>query len=129
MSLILLLVEKAVSAGATTAGQVAGQAAPQTKAPNPMGSLLLFVVIFIGMYLLLMIPQQKRSKKEKLMREKIKEGDKILTTGGIIGEVKKVKEKSIIIETGKNGNQMEIVKTAIGQNITELQREQQQKQK
>ncbi len=129
MSLFLLLVEKAGAVAATPAGQAVAQGATKKKAPNPMGSLLLFVIIFIGMYLILMIPQQKRSKKEKLMREKIKEGDKVLTNGGIIGTVKKVKEKSLIIETGKTGNQMEVIRTAIGQNITELQREQQLKQK
>lgn len=128
MNLLLLLVEKVGAVATSPAGQTAAGTATK-KAPNPMGSLLLFVVIFIGMYLVLMIPQQKRTKKEQQMRERIKEGDKILTTGGIIGMVKKVKEKSIIIETGKSGNQLEIVKTAVGQNITELQKEQQKKQK
>ena len=126
---LLLLVGKAVQATGQVA-QTTGNPAQGVKQPtgNPMGSLLLFVVIFIGMYIILLIPQQKRAKKEQQMRERVKEGDKILTTGGIIGTVKKVKDKSLIIETGKSGNEMEIVKTAIAQNISELQRTQQEKE-
>ena len=114
---LLLLVGKAAQTTQQMAQTTGNPAQGVKPTGNPMGSLLLFVVIFIGMYIILLIPQQKRAKKEQQMRERIKEGDKILTTGGIIGTVKKV----------KSGNEMEIVKSAVVQNVSELQRTQQEK--
>jgi preprotein translocase subunit YajC len=58
---------------------------------NPTMSLLLnalqFLPLFIILYFLLIRPQQQQSKKLEKMRHELKKGDKVLTTGGIIGTV------------------------------------------
>ena len=73
--------------------QTANPAAPaaQAGASNPTMSLLLnalqFLPLFIILYFLLIRPQQQQTKKLEQMRRELKKGDRVLTTGGIIGTV------------------------------------------
>ncbi len=52
--------------------------------------LMPLVLIFGVMYFLLIRPQQKKMKDQKEMQSSLRKGDRILTTGGIIGVVAKV---------------------------------------
>ena len=67
------------------------QAAGGAKPADPRLALLLqilqFVPIFVIIYLLLIRPQQQRQKKLEDLVKKLKKGDRVLTTGGIIGTV------------------------------------------
>ena len=71
--------------------QAANPAAPAGQAANPTMSLLLnalqFLPLFIILYFLLIRPQQQQTKKLEQMRRALKKGDRVLTTGGIIGTV------------------------------------------
>jgi preprotein translocase subunit YajC len=49
--------------------------------------LLQFVPIFLILYFLLIRPQQQRQKKLEQMLKELKKGDRVVTTGGIIGTV------------------------------------------
>lgn len=61
--------------------------------------LVIFIAIF---YFLLIRPQQKRQKEHEKEVAGLKPNDKIITAGGIFGVVKKVKEKTLIIEIADN---------------------------
>ena len=50
------------------------------------------VLIFVVFYFLLIRPQQKRQKEHRDMLGKLKRGDRVLTAGGIIAQVTKVKD-------------------------------------
>ena len=50
------------------------------------------VLIFAVFYFLLIRPQQKRQKEQRALLGALKRGDRVLTAGGIIGQVTKVKE-------------------------------------
>lgn len=54
--------------------------------------LLPLILIFVVFYFLLIRPQQKKLKEHKAMVEAIRRGDEVLTQGGIIGKVSKVKD-------------------------------------
>ena len=43
------------------------------------------ILIFVIFYFFLIRPQQKKVKEHKLMVEGLKRGDKVITTGGIVG--------------------------------------------
>ena len=49
--------------------------------------LILFFVIF---YFFLIRPQQKKAKDHKIMVENLKRGDKVITSGGIVGKVDRI---------------------------------------
>lgn len=81
-------------------------------------SIILMVVLFGGMYFLMIRPQKKQQKKDQEMRESTQVGDEITTIGGIMGRVVTVKEDSLIIETGADRNKMKITRWAIQTNNT-----------
>ncbi len=57
--------------------------------------MVLMVVIF---YFLLIRPQQKKAKEHKLFLDNLKRGDRIITTGGIVGEIQAINDQTLIIE-------------------------------
>ena len=61
-------------------------------------NLLPFVAIIFVFYFLLIRPQQKRSKEHQNLLGTLKEGDKVITSGGIYGTIVKVEENAFIIE-------------------------------
>lgn len=54
---------------------------------NPIMNMLPLVVIFVVFYFLMIRPQQKKSREFAAMLDSLKIGDKVATTGGIIGDV------------------------------------------
>lgn len=67
--------------------------APGGGAQSPQGAggmlmqMLPLIFIFGIFYFLLIRPQQKKAKEHKAMLDNLKKGDKVVTSGGIIGEV------------------------------------------
>ena len=56
------------------------------------------VLIFVVFYFLLIRPQQKKMKEHRAMLTSLKRGDRVITAGGIVGEIKSVREGSDEIE-------------------------------
>ena len=52
--------------------------------------LIPLILIFIIFYFFLIRPQQKKVKEHKIMVENLKRGDKVITSGGIIGEIERI---------------------------------------
>ena len=48
------------------------------------------ILIFVIFYFFLIRPQQKKVKEHKLMVENLKRGDKIITSGGIVGTIERI---------------------------------------
>jgi len=57
-----------------------------------IGSMLPLILIFGIMYFLLIRPQQKKVKMHQAMVAALRRGDQVVTQGGLIGKVTKVKE-------------------------------------
>lgn len=57
-------------------------------------SFLPIILIFVVFYFLLIRPQQRKMKQHRAMLGQVKRGDRVLTGGGIIGTVTKVKEET-----------------------------------
>ncbi len=67
-----------------------------------MGNQLPFLLLmFAVMFLILLLPQQRRAKKERNFKNSLKKGDLVVTKGGIHGKVVEVNESndSCVIET------------------------------
>ena len=52
--------------------------------------LIPLILIFVIFYFFLIRPQQKKVKEHKLMVENLKRGDKVITSGGIVGIVERI---------------------------------------
>ena len=70
---------------------------------NGLESFIPIILIFVIMYFLLIRPQQKKIKEHKNMVDNLRRGDQVLTQGGIIGKITKVKEgEEIEVEWAKD---------------------------
>ena len=56
-----------------------------------LGSFMPLILIFAIMYFLLIRPQQKKAKDHRAMVEAVRRGDQVVTAGGLIGKISKVK--------------------------------------
>lgn len=83
---------------------------------SPIGALLPLILIFFVFYFLLILPQQKKAKQHKKMLDELKEGDKVITVGGLIGEVEKIKEDIVTLKF-REETKIDVVKNAISQII------------
>jgi preprotein translocase subunit YajC len=77
-------------------------AAPETGGASNYSGILMMVLIFVVFYFFMIRPQSKRQKEIKKQREAMQVGDKVVTTGGIYGKVKEIKDTTIIIEIAEN---------------------------
>lgn len=77
-------------------------AVPPAGPAGMIASLLPFILIFIVFYLLLILPQQRKQKKHRAMLEALKKGDRILTTGGLIGSVAAITKDVVTVEVANN---------------------------
>lgn len=85
--------------------------------PAWVSTILMYAAILGVFYLLLIRPQRKKDKQIQEMRNSIKEGDEILTIGGIYGKVLNVKEDALTIEVGADKTKLKIAKWAIGKKV------------
>ena len=77
----------------------AGAAAGQS---SMMSMLLPMLLIFVVFYFFMIRPQNKKQKEIQKARAALKAGDKVVTSGGIYGKIKDVKDDSFIIEISEN---------------------------
>lgn len=66
--------------------------------------LIMIVVLIAVFYFLLIRPQQKKQKQMREFREALKEGDHVVTAGGIYGKITGVKDTTFIINIGDGVN-------------------------
>jgi len=83
---------------------------------NPiLGFLPLILIVFV-MYFLMIRPQAKRQKEHKAMVQQLQKGDKILTSGGIVGTVAGIKEKeSLLIVKIADNVKVELSRNSVAQ--------------
>ena len=83
------------------------------------GSTLIMLLLMFGlMYFMLIRPENKRKKKDEEMRAAVRNGDEIITIGGICGTIVDIKEDKIVIETSKDQVRIEFAKWALSSNET-----------
>ncbi|MDO5716729.1 MAG: preprotein translocase subunit YajC [Tissierellia bacterium] len=83
----------------------------------PGESLTLFIpmiLMLVFFYFFIIRPQKRREKEVIAMRESLQAGDHIVTIGGILGRIVKVKEDIVVLEIGSQKETIEILKSAIG---------------
>lgn len=84
------------------------------------GQFVPLILIFVIMYVLLIRPQQKKAKEHAAMVEGLRRGDQVVTQGGIIGKVVKVKEGELVVEIAE-GTQVRVVQSTISQVLSKTE--------
>ena len=78
-------------------------AVQESASGNPFGGFGMFlplILIFLVFYFLIIRPQQKREKQRKAMIAAVAKNDRIITAGGIHGQVTQVDESSVLVDVG-----------------------------
>jgi preprotein translocase subunit YajC len=89
----------------------------QTESGSSLVGFLLPIAILGGLfYLLLVMPQRRRAKKAKELRDSIAVGDEIRTIGGIYGTIRSEDDESFSIDIG-GGSTMRISRRAVAERL------------
>ena len=86
-----------------------------------IAQFLPLILIFASMYFLLIRPQQKKMKEHKAMIEALRRGDQIVTQGGLIGKVSKVKDDGEIEVEIAEGVKVRVIRATISQVVSKTE--------
>jgi preprotein translocase subunit YajC len=101
--------------------QAMAEAAPASSSGGDVASLVFqLLIIFAIFYFLLIRPQQKKLKEHQEMTKTLSKGNKVVTSGGIIGVISKAQEgeKTIELEIAK-GVKVDVVRSTVNEVLEE----------
>lgn len=74
---------------------------------------IILVVLMIGIfYFLLIRPQRKRQKQHQELMQELRNGDRVITTGGIYGRIESLSEDSVILKI-ESGSTIRVARGSI----------------
>lgn len=88
---------------------------------DQIGQFLPLILIFAIMYFLLIRPQQKKVKDHQALVAAVRRGDQIVTQGGLIGKVSKVKDDNEIEVELAEGVKVRVVKSTVAQVLSKTE--------
>lgn len=100
-----------VFAGCTATGTTTSTTG--TSSSGTIQFVLSIAVLFAVFYFFMIRPENKKKKKIQEMRSSLGNGDKIVTIGGIMGEIVSTSGDSMTIETGEDRVRIQVAKWAI----------------
>ncbi|RLJ60258.1 protein translocase subunit yajC [Litoreibacter halocynthiae] len=84
-------------------------------------SFIPLILIFGIMYFLLIRPQQKKLKDHQAMVEAVRRGDQVITQGGIVGKVSKVKEDGEVEVEIADGVKVRVIKSTLASVVSKTE--------
>ena len=82
------------------------------------GTPLLIVLMIFVMYFFMLRPQQKRQKEQRRFVDTLKEGDWVVTSGGLHGKVASLEEEGVLsLEVGK-GTRLKLDRSSISYDLS-----------
>ena len=103
------LIDSAYAMGTTPGGGGEGG--------SPFASLLPFVLMFAVLYFLILRPQMRKQKNQQRMVDELEKGHKVVTSGGIHGNIDSVKDDIIVLKIADNVK-IEVSRSAVSRNKT-----------
>jgi len=84
------------------------------SSPGALGGTLLIPIVFIGLlYVVMILPQQRRQKKWQAQLSELKTGDKVTTTGGIRGTIVALKDDYLHVRVPPDNLRIEISRSSV----------------
>ena len=80
---------------------------------SPLVSLLPLVAIFLVFYFLLFLPNQRRQKKQQEMLQNLKNGDRVVTSGGVHGTIVGLRDEYILLRVPPDSVKLEVQRSAV----------------
>ena len=73
-------------------------AAPAQGAPSALVQLMPFALVLAIFYFIILLPMKRRQQKVAAFLDGLKEGDKVVTSGGIYGTIVKIGDQALKLE-------------------------------
>ena len=84
-------------------------------------ALLLPIIVFVGMYFLILRPQQKRMKEREALVRAAGVGDEVATVGGVIGIIVAVEDENIVSLDVDDDVELRVQRRSIGEIVTKAE--------
>ena len=76
---------------------------------------IMLILLFVVFYVFMILPQNKKQKQLRAFRESLKEGDKVVTIGGIHGKIAKIKDDGTVLLQVDDNARIKVDKNSIVQ--------------
>ncbi len=98
---------------------ILAQAAPQQSFGDALFSMIPLLVMIFGIYYFILArPMRKEQEEHKNMVNSLIVGDKVVTIGGLVGDVHSIAETDLVLKTGQKSS-VTILKTSIRRKVKE----------
>ena len=84
-------------------------------------ALLLPIIVFVGMYFLILRPQQKRMKEREALVRAAGVGDEVATVGGVIGIIVAEEDENIVYLEVDDDVELRVQRRSIGEIVTKAE--------
>jgi preprotein translocase subunit YajC len=74
----------------------------QQRGSNPIASFLPLIVLVGVFWFLIMRPQQRRAQQHRQLTSNLKQGDRVVAAGGIVGTIRRVDDDTISLQVADN---------------------------
>ena len=82
---------------------------------NPFLAFAPILLMFAIFYFLLIRPQQKKQKQHDVMVKSLKKGDRVVTSGGLIGVIHTLQDDYVVIKTGETDTKIEVLRAHVSE--------------
>ena len=86
-----------------------------------IGQFIPLILIFAIMWFLLIRPQQKKMKEHRAMVDAVRKGDQVITQGGLIGKISRVKDDDEVEVEIASGVKVRLVRNTIAQVLSKTE--------
>lgn len=76
------------------------------------GMIIILIALFALMYFFMIRPRQKQQKEQEEMKEHLRVGDRVITAGGIYGEIERLGEETVVLKV-ESGATLKIAKNSV----------------
>jgi len=76
-------------------------------------TIIIFLVLIFGMFYFLMIrPQRRRQKEHQELMQGLKKGDRVITAGGIYGQIESLNQDSVVLKV-ESGATIRVARSSV----------------
>lgn len=86
---------------------------------NPLVGFLPILLIFAIFYFLLFLPMQRQKKRQQQMLRELQSGQRVLTTGGILGTIVALEDDTLVLRVKPDNVKIQVARNAVSAVIPE----------
>jgi len=81
--------------------------------PNALAPFIPMIFLFAFFYFFIIRPQQKKRRSHQDLISTLKKGDRVVTSGGLLGTVMSIQDEYFVLKMGEGDAKIEVMKASI----------------